>query len=76
MSPLGLGRVKTKSDLVAMPSGRQIFAFFCSPHDVEPKIPGRLYRLEFLHSQGPNRKSRLVVTRSALPPETGHWLTN
>jgi len=29
----GLGRVKTKSDLVVMPSGRQIFAFFCSPHD-------------------------------------------
>ena len=28
-----LGRVKTKSDLVVMPSGRQIFAFFCSPHD-------------------------------------------
>jgi hypothetical protein len=33
MSALGLGRVKTKSDLVVMPSGRQIFAFFCSPHD-------------------------------------------
>ena len=30
---LGLGRVKTKSDLVVMSSGRQIFAFFCSPHD-------------------------------------------
>ena len=30
---LGLGRVKTKSDLVVMPSGRQIFAFFCSPRD-------------------------------------------
>jgi hypothetical protein len=24
----GLGRVKTKSNLVVMPSGRQIFAFF------------------------------------------------
>ena len=30
---MGLGRVKTKSDLVVMSSGRQIFAFFCSPHD-------------------------------------------
>jgi hypothetical protein len=30
---LGLGRVKTKSDLVVMPSGRQIFAFFYSPRD-------------------------------------------
>jgi hypothetical protein len=33
MSQMGLGRVKTKYDLVVMPSGRQIFAFFCSPHD-------------------------------------------
>ena len=32
-SALALGRVKTKSDLVVVPSGRQIFAFFCSPHD-------------------------------------------
>src|ERR1700746_3212502 len=30
---LDLGRVKTKSDLVVMPSRRQIFAFFCSPRD-------------------------------------------
>jgi hypothetical protein len=30
---LGLGRVKTKSDLVVVPSGRQIFEFFCYPHD-------------------------------------------
>jgi hypothetical protein len=33
MSAVDLGRVKTKSDLVVMPSGRQIFAFLCSPHD-------------------------------------------
>jgi hypothetical protein len=33
MSAWGLGRVKTKSDLVVMPSARQIFAFFCSPSD-------------------------------------------
>ena len=33
MSHMGLGRVKTKSDLVVMPSGRQIFAFFCSQRD-------------------------------------------
>ena len=30
---LGLGCAKTKSDLVVMPSGRQIFAFSCSPND-------------------------------------------
>jgi len=34
------GRVKTKSDLVVMPSGRQIFAFFALRVTVEPKIPG------------------------------------
>src|ERR1700730_9322491 len=40
MTASGLGRVKTKSDLIVMPSGRQIFAFFCSPHDHRTKIPG------------------------------------
>jgi hypothetical protein len=34
-----------------MPSGRQIFAFFALRTTIEPKIPGRLYRVEFLHSQ-------------------------
>jgi hypothetical protein len=33
MSDLGIGRVKTKSDLVVVPSGRQIFAFFYSLRD-------------------------------------------
>jgi hypothetical protein len=33
MSLLEFGCAKTKSDLVVMPSGRPIFAFFCSPHD-------------------------------------------
>ena len=32
MSVQGLGRVKTKSELVVIPSGRQIFGFCCSPH--------------------------------------------
>jgi hypothetical protein len=40
MSLMGLGRVKTKSDLVVMPSGRQIFAFFVLRMTIEPKIPG------------------------------------
>ena len=40
MSELGLGRVKTKSDLVVMPSGRQLFAFFALRMTVGPKIPG------------------------------------
>jgi hypothetical protein len=41
MLPMGLGRVKTKSDLVVMPSGRQIFLrFFVLRMTIEPKIPG------------------------------------
>jgi hypothetical protein len=36
MTALGLGRVETKSDLVIAPSGKQIFAFFYSPHDHRP----------------------------------------
>jgi hypothetical protein len=32
-SGTGPGYVKTKSDLVVMPSEGRIFAFFCSPHD-------------------------------------------
>ena len=52
MSPMGLGRVKTKSDLVVMPSGRQIFALFCSPHDRRAQISGPGYTaVEFLHSR-------------------------
>src|ERR1700756_3511605 len=32
MSDSGLGCAKTKTDLVVVPSGRQIFPFFCPPH--------------------------------------------
>jgi hypothetical protein len=40
MSQMGLGRVKTKSDLVLMPSGRQILRFFALRMTVKPKISG------------------------------------
>ena len=61
MSPMGLGRAKTKSDLVVMPSGRQIFAFFALRMTVElPKFRVRLYRVEFLHSQGHSRPMHSV----------------
>jgi len=43
MSLLGLGCAKTKSDLVVMPSGRQIFMFFCSPHDHRAQNSGYGY---------------------------------
>ena len=43
MSVSGLGCAKTKSDLVVMPSGRQIFMFFCSPHDHRAQNSGYGY---------------------------------
>ena len=40
MTAVGLGCAKTKSDLVVMLSGRQIFAFFALRMTIGPKIPG------------------------------------
>src|SRR5262249_18341390 len=55
MSESGLGRAKTKSDLIVMPSGRQIFCvFLLSARPQGPKFQVRLYRVEFSHSQGQN----------------------
>jgi hypothetical protein len=39
-SPMGLGCAKTKSDLVVMPSGRRIFAFFALRMIIGLKTPG------------------------------------
>src|SRR4029077_15423491 len=50
MSLMGLGRVKTKSDLVVMPSGRQIFAFFCSPHDRRAQNSGCGYTAQSFYT--------------------------
>src|SRR6202041_1857379 len=49
---MGLGRVKTKSDLVAKPSGRQIFAFFCSPHDRRAQNSGCDYTPQSFYTAG------------------------
>src|SRR4029077_2079668 len=50
MPALGLGCAKTKSDLVVMPSGRQIFAFFCSPHDDRAQNSGCDYTAKSFHT--------------------------
>src|ERR1700693_3135547 len=56
MAGLGPGFVKTKSDLVVMPSRGRIFAFFSSAHDHRAqKFRVRLYRVEFSHSLGHQR---------------------
>src|SRR4029077_6535755 len=40
MTDMGLGRVKTKSNLVVALSGEGIFAFFCSERDHKPQNSG------------------------------------
>ena len=50
MSLQGLGRVKTKSDLVVVPSGRQIFAFFYSPRDRRAQNSGAVLPRRVLHT--------------------------
>jgi hypothetical protein len=37
---MGLACVKTKTDLVVMPSGGRIFAFFCSERYEKPQYSG------------------------------------
>ena len=67
MSHLGLGRVKTKSDLIVMPSGRQIFAFFCSPHDRRAQNSGCDYTPQSFYTARVNRDRNPM---SALRPFT------
>jgi hypothetical protein len=62
---MGLGRVKTKSDLVVMAREDKFLHFFALRVTVEPKIPVRLYRVEFLHSQGQKPKCPLTWIESA-----------
>jgi hypothetical protein len=51
MSAPGLGRVKTKIDLVVMPSGRRIFAFFCSDErGHKPQNFGCVYTAQRFHT--------------------------
>ena len=61
MPQMGLGRVKTKSDLVVMPSGRQIFRFFALRMTVEPKIPVRFTAWSFYTARVINIVSRAGV---------------
>ena len=70
MSLVGLGRVKTKSDLVVVPSGRQIFAFFCSPHDHRAQNSGCGYTaLSFYTARVKSGKAQNEQILSALPPK-------
>src|SRR6476659_3942306 len=71
MTARGLGRVKTKSDLVVMPSGRQIFAFFCSPHDRRAQNSGCDYTPQSFTQPGSVTEVVQIHSnvRLGLPPE-------
>jgi hypothetical protein len=47
---LGPGCVKTKSDLVVMPSERRIFALFCPERDHKPQNSGCGYTRQSFHT--------------------------
>ena len=53
--------MKTKSDLVVMSSGRQIFAFFCSPHDRRAQNSGCGYTALSFHTA---RVKRVISSAS------------
>src|SRR5580700_11985488 len=79
MSANGLGRVKTKSDLVVMSSGRQIFAFFCSPHDRRAQnsgcdyTPQSFYTARVIFGSRPSSSTRLL--RPQEQTNNGHRVT-
>jgi hypothetical protein len=65
MSAPGLGCVKTKSDFVIVPSGRQIFSFFYPPHRHRAQIPGAIIpRRVFTHGviPGSSHTQALVIS--------------
>jgi hypothetical protein len=66
LSLMGLGRVKTKSDLVVMSSGRQIFAFFCSPHDRRAQNSGCDYTPQSFYT------ARVIFDRGAASSMSRH----
>jgi hypothetical protein len=49
-SATGLGRVKTKTDLVIMPSGGRIFAFIFSARDHRPQNSGCSHTAQSFHT--------------------------
>src|SRR5215475_14194961 len=64
----GLGCVKTKSDLVVMPSGRQIFPFFALRITTEPKIPGAVIPRRVFTQPGSRAAVRATLALSPLCP--------
>jgi len=61
---LGPGCVKTKSDLVVMPSEGQIFALFCSERDHKPQNSGCVYTTQSFHTAWATRRHRPAAESS------------
>src|SRR5277367_1114879 len=65
------GRVRTKSDLVVMPSEGRVFAFFCSERDHKPQNSGCGYTEQSFHTawvtlrHAEQSAARQVTPRSA-----------
>jgi hypothetical protein len=65
----GLGCVKTKSDLVVMPSGRQIFPFFALRITTEPKIPGAVIPRRVFTQPGSGADITYLLSNVRFTPE-------
>ena len=65
MTGLGPGCVKTKSDLVVMPSGGRIFALFCSAHGHRAQNSGCGYTASSFHT------AWVISRRAGHPPGGG-----
>src|SRR6266699_1180677 len=73
MSPMGLGCVKTKSDLVVMPSEGRIFAFFCSERDHKPQNSGCGYTTQSFHTAWVLFSHRAPSPLTAAYSMSGMW---
>jgi hypothetical protein len=71
MSEMGLGRVKTKSDLVVMPSGGRISAFFALNVTASLKISGEIIPRYVFTQPGSKPEFTLLAVMSA-QPSCGH----
>jgi hypothetical protein len=68
MSQMSLGCAKTKSDLVLMPSEKQVFAFFCSAPDHKPQNSECSHTAQRFHTArvkgGGLQRVPIIVVRS------------
>src|SRR5260370_28437089 len=69
-SPLGPGRVKTRSDLVAMPSGARIFAFIRSACPHTPQKSWCAFTAQSFHTAWANSRQTRCISFSVTTDQT------